>query len=80
MNENQPVNEATPFQLQLSNLLNGVRVDEAISGLVSAILILICSTKLPTEDQEKMLAGICAAMQNKLGTARHMLTTGQLPN
>jgi hypothetical protein len=65
----------TAFISNLTSSLNGVPLGHAISGLISAMLMLIVATKLSTEDQDAILDKINVTMKNKIKEARSLQDT-----
>ena len=68
------------FLRRLTGTLEGVRIAEAISGLVSALLLVVISGTQDEQVQTGMVEAIAETMRTKLKEARVVAETGQLPN
>ena len=69
-----------PFINKLTASLDGVSMGEAISGLVSALMLLIIGTTASQEAQDGLLEQVVSTMRQRMQAARSIVETGQLPH
>jgi hypothetical protein len=71
--------EPTQFLINLTNTLANVPLNDALSGMISATMLLIVGTNLPESDQDAILEQVVATMRVRLKDARSVVLTGFLP-